>query len=595
MALFLAACSTTPRSIPSPDITPGDVALAYDYLHDFAQQEIQQGQITGLSLATIIMPQSSVKQAKWQTQEVLRWQDNFGFSHRQQSSRAAVPVVKDTIFRAGSLAKLTNAIAVLMLQDQGKLSLDDAIQQHLPELQIRSRFAQTNITIRHLLTHQSGLPSDWISGMWRQSPEDYHSVIRYINAVYLSQPPGQVFQYSNVAHDVLAIIIERAAQQEYTQFMQEHLFQPLDMQQTSFSAAPLNTAASYDKNKPVQELATRDIAAAGLNTTTEDYGKLLTMLMQAGTYGHSRLLSRTAIQQLTRDYTSDNPLNLGKQYGLSLHYYHDVFATKFPVLGHDGATPGQRALFKFSPELGLGVVLLSNSKNASGALHRIANQALQKLYQVKFGRRIPYPYVHKAQAKPLDQTTNDALSGYYATRLGLAHIYQKNDRLKVRFMGKTFRLNNDPNSDLRFLHYKLFGLFTIDLGYYGRLGLSVRTINGEKYLIGTTNLQQHLLIGKSISPSPIPAKWSKRLGRYTVVNPLEAMTLPSGGLKIQDGFLIAYAKTEEGQRLEFVLQPQNEQQAVVAGVGRGLGETVFVEEKEGEDWLKFADIYFRKK
>ncbi len=573
VSFTLLSCTSIKR-VPYPEIQEKQSAI--DYVSQVVSYEMQKFQLAGISVAVV------------DGKETL-WQSGFGWSNIKQRE----PIQSSTLMRAGSLAKIINAIAILQLAEHDLLDLDMPVQQYVGEFKVRTRFPHADaITLRHLLTHQSGLPSDWISGMWRAEPSDFRTVVNYLSGVYVSQAPNTSFAYSNVAHDLIALVIEHVSQQPYERYIQERIFSPLNMDQSSLSVSPRKppTAQSYLKNKALNELSVRDVPAAGLTTSAHDFANLVNLLLTES----PDILGPSSREQLFRDYTSSHPLNVGKRFGLSLHFYDDVFSKNIRVFGHDGATIGQRALFKFSPYTSLGVVVFSNSKNAKNSLHRIANSALRSFYQVKNHKTPPWPYVKTPVKRHKDSVSPQELTGFYATPIGLAEIVEKNAQLYAKLLGKKFKLQHKPNSDLLFLHYKLLGLFNIDLGYYGSLGLSSRTIDDTQYLIGTNSLQNKILVGTAIEPHKIPPAWQARLGRYRVVNRLEAIDLPSGGLKIENGFLIAYAKTEDGQALEFVLIPQNDTQAIVAGVGRGLGETVFVEIIDGQEKLKFADIYFEK-
>lgn len=594
----IASCASQKAAGPlKPSLKKGDYRQGFDYLRTYIHHQRNANDVAGISVAVVVKDQGG-----W-----LRWAEGFGVKNIQPHEDVTI----QTRFRAGSLIKVLNAVAILQLADQGLVDLDEDIRTYLPQFTVRSRFAKTKITLRQLLTHQSGLPSDWIFGMWRASPGDFHDVLGYLDSVYVSQPPNTVYQYSNIGHNVIALIIEAVTGQAYSDYIHSQLMQPLDMQHSRIAASPEQppTAQSIKHGKKITEFATRETPAAGLTSTARDYAQLVTKLLQTDTSdvkarksphiqarvtGTNRWLSDTALATLFRDHTSQHPLNFSKRSGLGLYRYDDVFSKNYPVFGHDGATPGQRALVKFSPKLDMGVVVMANSPYAAATLHRIANHSLQLLYELKFGRRPPYPYYAPPQKSTNDIVEAQSLQGYYASALGLAQISMKKNKPVVKALGKTFQLQQHDDSSLYFLNYRLLGLWNIDLGYYGRVGLSVRKVDGKKYLIGTNHRQHKQLLGQAIEPVQIPNAWKQRVGRYEVETPLEAMELPSGGIKIQDGFLVAYAKTAEGQKLEYVLQPVSDDEAIVAGVGRGLGETVFGFLEKGQKFVKFADIRFKK-
>lgn len=141
-------------------------------------------------------------------------------------------------FRLGSVTKQFTAMAIMMLKEQGKLGYDDDIQEYLPELSYQ------DVTIRHLLTHTSGLP-DYMSLFSQYWDIDEKELLEKEMAdnddmltMLASHPseiafkPGEKWQYSNTAYVLLALIVDRASGQPFEKFLQNHIFEPLDMTRT---------------------------------------------------------------------------------------------------------------------------------------------------------------------------------------------------------------------------------------------------------------------------------------------------------------------------------------------------------------------------
>ena len=142
-----------------------------------------------------------------------------------------VPVKPETIFQTGSVGKQFTATAVMMLVEGGKVSLDDKIFKYFPE----SPAAWKEITVRHLLTHTSGIPDygsetkkmvnlrkdyteDELVGRFAQYPLDF--------------PPGSKWSYSNSGYVILGVLIHRVSGKFYGDFLQQHVFHPLHMDST---------------------------------------------------------------------------------------------------------------------------------------------------------------------------------------------------------------------------------------------------------------------------------------------------------------------------------------------------------------------------
>jgi len=146
------------------------------------------------------------------------------------------PNTPETIFEAGSVAKQFTAMAVLLLANDGKLSLDDPVRKHIPELPDYG----VPLTIRHMLNHTSGL-RDWgsvasIAGWPRTTREYSHAHVLEIvsRQKSLNFPPGTQWSYSNTGFNLSAIIVSRVSGMPFAEFSKQRLFAPLGMTQTSW-------------------------------------------------------------------------------------------------------------------------------------------------------------------------------------------------------------------------------------------------------------------------------------------------------------------------------------------------------------------------
>ena len=140
-----------------------------------------------------------------------------------------VPLTASSVMESGSVAKQFTAAAVVLLQQDGKLALDDDIRKYLPEV---PDFGRT-ITIRHLLTHTSGLRDQWgLLGIEGRGPgSQVHSPMTTLDLVVhqkmLNFPPGTAYSYSNTGYALATLIIERVSGKSLQEFSQERLFGPL--------------------------------------------------------------------------------------------------------------------------------------------------------------------------------------------------------------------------------------------------------------------------------------------------------------------------------------------------------------------------------
>ena len=163
-----------------------------------------------------------------------------------------VPNTPDTIFEAGSVSKQFTAAAVLLLARDGKLSIDDPVRKYIPELPDYG----VPLTIRHMLTHTSGL-RDWgavagIAGWPRTTRAHTHGHVLDIvsRQKALNFTPGTAWSYSNTGYNLAAIIVSRVSGQPFADFSRERIFAPLGMTRTSwrddFTRVVKHRAIAYD-------------------------------------------------------------------------------------------------------------------------------------------------------------------------------------------------------------------------------------------------------------------------------------------------------------------------------------------------------------
>jgi CubicO group peptidase (beta-lactamase class C family) len=168
---------------------------------------------------------------------VLIYERSFGFSHFNK----AEPMNLETTFQLASISKTFTGTAILLLQKEGLLDVDDNVKEHIPE------FPYDNITIRHLLTHTSGLQNYmWlVERNWRRSgkPNNEDVLKLFVNHRRpLNFSPGHRFEYSNTGFVFLALLIERVSGMSYAEYVHQHIFEPLEMTRSFV----------YDLHNPVE-------------------------------------------------------------------------------------------------------------------------------------------------------------------------------------------------------------------------------------------------------------------------------------------------------------------------------------------------------
>jgi len=206
----------------------------------------------------------------------------FGESFGMANVAYGVPFEWSTPTNIGSTSKQFTAFAMLLLQDQEKLSLDDDIRQHIPEL---PDFGE-QVLLRHLIAHTSGyreyLNSIAMGGRWLTDNIRREEIIPLIQRQpSLQNTPGDSYNYNNTGYALLAMVIERISGEDFPDWMKKHLFEPLDMHNTIVISNPgqliRGKAQGYSVGPDNQIVAVPDIhasmGAGGIYSTMEDLEK----------------------------------------------------------------------------------------------------------------------------------------------------------------------------------------------------------------------------------------------------------------------------------------------------------------------------------
>jgi CubicO group peptidase (beta-lactamase class C family) len=227
------------------------------------------------------------------------------------------PMKADSIFWIASMTKPITATAVMMMQDEGKLSVNDPVSKYLPEF----TGDKAGITIAQCLTHTSGLsevPNEESEGV-----TTLKDLVPLFTAKPLVFAPGSKWQYSQTSINTAARVVEVVSGTAFPEFLEERLFQPLGMKDTSFYPAETQIARianAYKRDddgnlekaeitflggKSIADKERYPRANGGLFSTAEDYLKFAQMILNGGESGGKRYLKAETVKQMTSIQTGD--------------------------------------------------------------------------------------------------------------------------------------------------------------------------------------------------------------------------------------------------------------------------------------------------
>ena len=291
------------------------------------------------------------------------------------------PVAADTVFEIGSVSKQFAAAAILLLAEDGKLSVDDPLTTFFTN----APAAWTNVTVRHLLTHTSGLKNyDGLDGFEMRQHLTPSQFIARLAAQPLNFAPGEKWSYCNSGYNLLGYIVENVSGKNYWDFLQQRIFTPLAMTHTTRRDPWLvipHRAAGYEfkdgKYKQRDYDLTELFAAGAMVSTAEDVAKW-----------DAALLNGTLLKKTSRElWWTAARLNNGKlvnnpRHGEPGSYGFGWFigsVNGHPNLGHSGITSGFSAANELFPEDKLAIIILANTDEgvfAGNLAHQVARRLL---------------------------------------------------------------------------------------------------------------------------------------------------------------------------------------------------------------------------
>ena len=290
---------------------------------------------------------------------------------------AKKPMRADALFWIASMSKPITAAALMILVDEGKVNVNDPVEKYLPEFKDQMVVAEQDkdhvvlrrpkhpITVKNVLSHTSGLP--FKSGIEQPTLDLFPLRARVLS--YAMSPlqfePDSKYQYSNAGINTAGRIIEVVSGMPYEKFLDERLFKPLGMRDTTFwptSSQIRRIAKSYRPNKektgleetivaqlqyPLNDPVRQPMPAGGLFSTAQDVGRFGQMVLGGGVFNEKRILSEEAVKQMTSVQTGDLPQGYG--FGFSVEKKPDG------TFGHGGAYATQ---LRIDPHQQLVMVLM---------------------------------------------------------------------------------------------------------------------------------------------------------------------------------------------------------------------------------------------
>jgi CubicO group peptidase (beta-lactamase class C family) len=292
----------------------------------------------------------------------------YGYANKDKN----IENTPDTVFHIASLSKSFTALAILQLEEQGKLSTDDTISTYFPNFPNGEK-----IKIHHLLNHTSGLPEL----LTLVKKEEEHSIEGLYNAVKDSKldfEPGEKYAYSNSGYLLLALILEKQSGMTMAEYMQKNILEPAGMEHTYFVTSPEGVAVGYENMDKPTDIIDISIAygSGNLLSTTND------LLLFEQAINNGKLLSKEQVQKMQEPSTNAAPFGIVK-YAYGWNVSDSWYSFNHRAVAHSGGFTGFRNFFLRFPDDGVTVIILSNNQsdlNVGGLSLEIASILLKERF-----------------------------------------------------------------------------------------------------------------------------------------------------------------------------------------------------------------------
>jgi CubicO group peptidase (beta-lactamase class C family) len=353
---------SAPKSLAKKLLADSAVASSLDLLTAWIESQMAYRSQPGLSIGVVY-------------DQELVWAKGFGYAELA-TKRPATPA---TVYRIASITKLFTATAIMQLRDEGKLQLDDPVAHHLPWFQVQNPFGDApEITIRHLLTHTSGLPREAAFPYWMDRSFPTIEVIREkLPSQQVAVAPETKWKYSNLALTLAGEVVAAAAERPYADYIHSRILDPLGMSNTLVQIPadhPL-LATGYHRRLPD---GSRQIGhytdmqgitpAANMASNVEDLAKFAMLQFRiaprTGSRRSSQVLKGSSLREMQRVHWLNPDWQAGR--GLGFHVWRK---DGYTLAGHGGALEGYRTDLQVIPAEKIGFVILTNADDGNPLLY----------------------------------------------------------------------------------------------------------------------------------------------------------------------------------------------------------------------------------
>lgn len=516
------------------------------------------------------------------------WTKGFGYADRDNK----VPMTPETVVNIGSVTKTFTSLAVMQLNESGKLNINNRLKTYLLSFHplLRPGYSVNDVTVRSLITHTSGIQSD----IWKNSDlgsAKYTDVLNYINSTYLLYPAGQVALYSNAGYNILGNLVKTISHEDYDDYVHKHIFSPLHMTTSGFAMDTLkNRSKIYAYGQEFKEYELRDIASGGIYSTITDLAKYAIGMMDAYNGKGSAVIKQNTAKQMFALSNANVAIETNKK-GLGwFSFRNDSTFAMF----HAGSAGFAQAKLLLFPDKNAAVMVLTNTAEGGAAAEEFCFNMLPS-FGLSVADLFPTPTTVLSPSPVTQRLSQSVLKkheGCYASTAPYTPISVDNDYLRL-VSGNSVTLLKPINAN-EYIPYTMKEADTIVKDVNQRYFF--KDVKNLHYLI-LRNKNREYAIGHRINTVNNPI-WDQRKGLHeqygyqmligdSKFKSLEIYTTP-------DKVLMCRLKTM-GSTYEIPLDIIDDNHAMTTSLYSGFGGfTVTFQQENGHSVVDFGGLTFRK-
>ncbi|MCB1142599.1 MAG: serine hydrolase [Leptospiraceae bacterium] len=499
----------------------------------------------------------------------------------------------ETGFKIGSVTKVFTALLVLKLVEEGKVKLDNPITDYLKDFEMKKRYPTRYPTVRELLTHHGGLPSDFFSGFeFSNIPGDESTEFRklplHLKEIYTADKPSKVMAYSNLSYSLLAILIERMGGMDLEEYARQKIFDPLGMNSTTYlnNLNTKNNSRGFVNGNVVSPPRIRDLGAGSMTSSSKDMSKFMMMINQNGMYDTKRLFKEETISEMFKIQNETSALDANFKMGIPFWRGVSKNSGKEYFL-HGGDLPPFHAILLFDRDEKNSIFISTNTMSSSMQFKDVAYSVMD-LLSTK-------PSNPMEQSEPIGITAEKQkeIAGTYRNLTSDLIIEPSGDELKTSLW--PVYLEGNTSDTFRMKLRLFFGLLPLRLSALQVLDFHFLKEKDKKYLSLTTDAM-YLTSYEAYEKKEISQIWKNRYGKYrnTGLDKKMISEIEIGeenGNPIMKGIINISNMSID---FHYMLTIDSDSLAFTSGRGRNSGDSIEFIGSDSKEKFRYSGFIFQK-